>query len=143
MSVNKAILLGRLGADPELRFTPSGQAVCSMRLATNSVRKDKDGNRQEHTEWHRVTVWGQTGENCSKYLSKGREVYVEGEIRTRQYDDKQGVTRWATEVVARDVKFLGGGQGGGRRDDGMAPAPDGPPAGFGDSTGGGDDDVPF
>ena len=88
MSVNKAIIVGRLGADPELRFTPSGRAVANFNLATSSVWKDKSsGERKEDTQWHKIVVWGPQAETCGKYLQKGREVFVEGEIRTRNYDD--------------------------------------------------------
>lgn len=107
MSVNKIILVGRLGQDPELRQTNGGQPVCNFSIATDSVWKDKSGERQKRTEWHRVQVWGPQAEACEKYLAKGREVYIEGEIRSRKYDDKQGVEKTVVEVVARDVRFLG------------------------------------
>lgn len=111
-SVNKVILIGNLGADPELRYTPNGnRAVCSLRIATSDVFKDKAGANQERTEWHRVTVWGDQAENCNKYLSKGRSVYVEGRLQTRSWDDKDGNKRYSTDVVAERVKFLGGGGG--------------------------------
>ena len=142
MSVNKAIIVGRLGADPELRFTGSGRAVANFNLATDSVWTDKQsGEKKKATEWHKIVVWGPQAETCSKYLSKGREVFVEGEIRTRNYEDKEGIKRYITEIVARDVRFLGGrgdrdSQGGG--DFG---APSEPPGGFEET--GGDDDIPF
>lgn len=142
--VNKAIIVGRLGADPELRFTNAGRAVANFNLATSSVWKDKNsGERKEDTQWHKIVVWGPQAETCSKYLAKGREVFVEGEIRTRSYDDKDGNKRWITEIVARDVRFLGGrGQGdsggGGGGDYG---GPSEPPGGF--DEGPGDDDIPF
>lgn len=117
MSLNKAQIIGRLGKDPELRYTQSGRATTSFDLATDSVWKDREGQRQKHTEWHKVVVWGPQAEACAKYLAKGRQVYVEGEIRTRSYDDRDGVKRYVTEIVARDVRFLGGGDGGSRRDD--------------------------
>jgi single-strand DNA-binding protein len=143
MSVNKAIIVGRLGSDPELRFIPSGRAVANFNVATDSVWKDRDGNRQKQTEWHRIVVWGPQAETCSKYLSKGREVYVEGEIRTRSYDDKEGVKRYVTEIIARDVRFLGGAQAGGGRGAGRDDIPDvEPPGNFGGPDPG-DDDVPF
>jgi single-strand DNA-binding protein len=111
-SVNKVILIGNLGADPELRYTPTGnRAVCSLRIATSDVFKDKAGQNQERTEWHRVTVWGDQAENCNKYLSKGRSVYIEGRLQTRSWDDKHGNKRYTTDVVAERVKFLGGGGG--------------------------------
>ena len=111
-SVNKVILIGNLGADPELKYTPSSRALCNLRIATTDVFKDKGGQRQERTEWHRVTVWGDQAENCSKYLSKGRSVYVEGRLQTRSYD-KEGQKHYATDVVAERVVFLGSGGGGG------------------------------
>ena len=116
-SVNKVILIGNLGADPELKYTPSNRPVCNLSLATNEVFKDKTGQRQERTEWHRVTVWGEQAEHCSKYLGKGRSVYVEGRLQTRSWDDKEGKKRYSTDVVADRVVFLSGGdgQGGARR----------------------------
>jgi single-strand DNA-binding protein len=111
-SVNKVILVGNLGADPELKYTPSSRALCNLRIATTEVFKDKGGQRQEKTEWHRVTVWGEQAENCSKYLAKGRSVYVEGRLQTRSYD-KDGQKHYATDVVADRVVFLGSGGGGG------------------------------
>lgn len=109
-SVNKVILIGHLGADPELRYTPSGnRAVCNLRIATTEVYKDKNGQKQEQTEWHRITVWGDQAENCNKYLAKGRLIYVEGKLQTRSWDDKDGVTKYSTDVIAERVKFLGGG----------------------------------
>jgi len=110
-SVNKVILVGNLGADPELKYTPSNRAVCNLSVATNEVWKDKSGQKQEKTEWHRVNVWGEQAENCSKFLSKGRMVYVEGRLQTRSWDDKDGKKRYSTEVVADRVVFLGGGAG--------------------------------
>jgi single-strand DNA-binding protein len=107
-SVNKVILVGNLGADPELKHTPSNRAVCNLRIATAETWKDKGGQKQEKTEWHRVTVWGDSAENCSKYLTKGRSVYVEGRLETRSYD-KDGQKHYSTEVVAERVVFLGGG----------------------------------
>jgi len=111
-SVNKVILVGNLGADPELKYTPSQRALCNLRIATTEVFKDKGGQRQEKTEWHRVTVWGDTAENCNKYLAKGRSVYIEGRLQTRSYD-KDGQKHYATDVVADKVVFLGSGGGGG------------------------------
>ena len=143
-SVNKVILIGNLGADPELRYTPNGnRAVCSLRIATSDVFKDKAGQNQERTEWHRVTVWGDQAENCNKYLSKGRSVYVEGRLQTRSWDDKDGNKRYSTDVVAERVKFLGGAGGGGAAGGG---APGGGGAGGGGKKwggeGGGDDFAP-
>src|SRR4029079_8020640 len=111
-SVNKVILIGNLGADPELKYTPSSRPLCNLRIATTEAFKDKSGQRQERTEWHRVTVWGDQAENCSKYLSKGRSVYVEGKLQTRSYE-KEGQKHWATDVVAARVVFLGSGGGAG------------------------------
>jgi single-strand DNA-binding protein len=111
-SINKVILIGNLGADPELKYTPSSRALCNLRVATTEVFKDKTGVKQEKTEWHRVTVWGDQAENCSKYLSKGRSVYIEGKLQTRSYE-KEGQKHYATDVVADRVVFLGGGGGGG------------------------------
>jgi single-strand DNA-binding protein len=105
-SVNKVILLGALGADPELRFTPAGVAVCNFRMATSESFKDKDGQQQERTEWHTIVVWQKQGESCAKYLKKGSKVYVEGRLQTRSWDDKDGNKRYSTEVVASDVGFL-------------------------------------
>ncbi|HEY0250623.1 MAG TPA: single-stranded DNA-binding protein, partial [Kofleriaceae bacterium] len=96
--VNKVILVGNLGADPDMRYTPSGQGVCELRVATSESWNDKNGQRQERVEWHRIVVWGKRAEVCSKYLSKGRQVYVEGRIQTRTYDDKDGNKRYITEV---------------------------------------------
>ncbi len=146
--VNKVILVGNLGADPDMRYTPSGAGVCELRIATSDSWTDKNGQRQERTEWHRVIVWGKRAEVCAKYLSKGRQVYVEGRIQTRNYDDKDGNKRYITEVIANDVQFLGGGkEGGGARrgsdDSPPPPEPDfyGAPGGGG--GGGPDDDIPF
>ncbi|MDP2607224.1 MAG: single-stranded DNA-binding protein [Deltaproteobacteria bacterium] len=141
MSVNKVILVGNLGKDPEVRFTNSGSAVARLAVATSEVWNDRDGNRQERTEWHNVVVWGKQGEHCGQYLAKGRQVYVEGSIRTRSYDDKSGTKRYVTEVVAQRVQFLGGG--GGTR---LAQQAESAPADDTQSGGGQppiDDDVPF
>jgi len=105
-NLNKVMLIGRLGADPELKQTQGGQAVANLRVATTETWTDRDGQRQERTEWHRVTVWGKPAEACGKYLSKGRLVYVEGYLQTREYTDKDGAARKATDVVAREVLFL-------------------------------------
>ena len=136
MAINKAIIIGNLGVDPELRTTPQGASVCNFSVATNESWKDKDGTKHERVEWHRIIVWGKTGENCAKYLSKGREVYVEGRIQTRSWDDKDGVKRYTTEIVAQTVNFLGGGSGEGKSD-----RP--PPPSDGDMPSGADADIPF
>jgi single-strand DNA-binding protein len=142
--VNKVILVGNLGNEPELRTTPSGASVCEFRLATNESWTDKGGQRQDRTEWHRVVVWGKRAETCSKYLGKGRQVFVEGRLRTRSGEDKDGNKRYTTEVVANDVQFLGGGAGGGQgrtATDEPPPFADADFGGFGSS--GPDDDIPF
>jgi single-strand DNA-binding protein len=115
-SVNKVILVGNLGRDPELRYIQSGQAVANFSLATNEKWKDKDGNNQERTEWHRIVVWGKSAENCAQYLQKGRSVYIEGKLQTREWEDKEGSKRSTTEIVAQAVQFLGG-RGGTAGDD--------------------------
>lgn len=151
MSVNKAILVGNLGKDPEIRFTGTGRAVCKFPLATTTSWNDNDGQRQERTEWHNVIVWGKQGENCGKFLSKGRQVFVEGEIRSRSYDDKDGNKRYITEIIAQNVRFLGGGAGGGRGGAGGEPGwpEESGGGGGGMGMGGGgapatdDDDIPF
>lgn len=122
-----------------MRYTPSGQGVCELRLATSESWNDKNGQRQERTEWHRVVVWGKRAEICSKYLAKGRQVYIEGRIQTRNYDDKDGNKRYITEVIANDVQFLGGGGagGGGRGGGGGGGGRDEPPPDMGDFGGGG------
>ena len=141
MSVNKVILIGNLGKDPEVRYTTNGKAVARFSLATSDVWNDADGNRQERTEWHNVVVWGKQGETCAQYLAKGRQAYIEGSIRNRSYDDKNGQKRYITEIVAQRVRFLGGG--GGTR---VAPEAEGDTPGE-PSSGGqpppADDDVPF
>lgn len=107
-SVNKVILVGNLGRDPEVRFTPSGAAVANFSIATTEKWNNKQtGNPEERTEWHRIVVWGKLAELCKEYLSKGRSVYVEGRLQTRQWDDKDGNKRYTTEVVAQTVQFLG------------------------------------
>ena len=108
MTVNKAILIGNLGQDPEMRTTSSGLAIANLRLATSDRRKDRDGNWQDHTEWHTVTVFGKAAENVAKFCRKGKQLYVEGRIQTRKWEDKDGRDRWSTEIVADNVKFLGG-----------------------------------
>lgn len=113
--VNKVILIGNLGADPEMSYTQSGTAKASMRLATTEKWTDKEGSKQEHTEWHRVICWGRLAEICGEYLSKGRQIYVEGKVQTREWEDKEGNKRWTTEIVAFSMQMLGvkGGSGGG------------------------------
>ena len=128
-SVNKVILVGNLGRDIELRYTPGGAAVATLSLATTDVWNDKSGQRQEKTEWHRVVLWGKTAETLAEYLLKGRQIYVEGRLQTRQWDDRDGNKRYTTEIRADRVVLLGGrgsGGGGGQRSesqDQRAPAP--------------------
>ncbi len=116
--VNKVILIGNLGKDPELRTTSGGQSVASVTLATNEKFKDRDGNLQERTEWHNIVLWGRDAENVHKYCKKGKQLYVEGRLQTRKWQDKEGKDRYTTEIVAEMVKFLGGGQGGGGGEEG-------------------------
>jgi single-strand DNA-binding protein len=112
MTVNKAILVGRLGRDPETRYISSGQAVCNFNLATDETYKDKNGERQKRTEWHRIIVWGKLAEIAQQYLKKGSQIYVEGRIQTREWE-KDGLKRYTTEIVANSFKFLGGRSEGG------------------------------
>lgn len=131
-SVNKVVLLGRLGSDPEVRFTPGGQSVCNFRIATSESWNDKNGQRQERTEWTGIVVWGKLAELCGQYLKKGAQAYVEGKLQTREWE-KDGVKRYTTEVIAREVVFLGGKQGGGSRG----------PTQETEQDSGGSDDIPF
>ena len=158
-SVNKVILIGNLGRDPEVRYTPSGSAVCNLRIATTRTWKSRDtGERQEETEWHSVVLYDRQAEVAGEYLTKGRAVYIEGRLKTRKWQDKDGNDRYTTEVVADEMKMLGGregmggdegggGGGGYAREERSAPAAK-PPAskpaakpatGFDDM----DDDIPF
>jgi len=156
--VNKVILVGNLGKDPEVRYTSGGQAVANLRIATSRSWTDKQsGQRKEETEWHDVEVWGKQAEQCGEFLAKGRQVYVEGRLKTDAWDDKQsGQKRFRVKVVADTVRFLGGGAGGGARGGartgGQGGPPDdmgGPPPGFeepggnGGGGGGGGEDIPF
>jgi single-strand DNA-binding protein len=140
--INKAILIGNLGRDPELRYTAGGTAVANFTLATTeSWNNNKSGQREERTEWHRVVAWGRTAELCAQYLSKGRTVYIEGRIQSREWEDKEGQKRRTTEIVANTVQFLGGprGAGGGREagtGGGPGEEPEAPPAPA-------DEDIPF
>src|SRR4029079_7087635 len=129
--VNKVILVGNLGKDPEVRYTPGGQAVANFTIATNENWTDKQGQKQERTEWHKIVVWGKAAELCGEYLSKGRQVYIEGRLQTREWTNKEGAKQYTTEVVANPVGgvvFFGGGgceRGAGRgsgRSSGGAPA---------------------
>ncbi len=105
--VNKAIIVGRLGSDPEMKTVTSGQTVCRLSVATSENWTDRDGQKQERTEWHRVVVWGRMAEVCGQHLAKGRQVYLEGRLQTRSWEDPQGVKKYTTEIVASTVQFLG------------------------------------
>ena len=107
MSVNKAILVGRLGKDPETRFTSGGQAVATFNMATDSSYKDRNGERQKRTEWHRIKAWGKLAEIVQQYLKKGSLIFIEGRIETREWQDKEGVKRYTTEIVANEMRMLG------------------------------------
>lgn len=145
--LNRVILLGNLGADPELKMTSGGQAVLKMRLATSETYLDRNRVRQERTEWHNVVVWGKRAEALSKFLSKGSRLLIEGGIRTSSYEDRDGNKRYRTDIVANNVVLDGGGRGGrgGARED-SSPPDAGPRSGGGYDDadyGGGDDDIPF
>jgi single-strand DNA-binding protein len=143
-SVNKAILIGNLGTDVELRSTSGGQNVANFRIATNRVYTDRSGQKQEQTEWHNIVAWGRLAEICEQYLKKGDQVYIEGRIQTRSWEDQSGQQRWTTEVVAQEMTMLGGGGGGG-----MGRGRESSDVGPEESNGGPgtvqeeDDDVPF
>lgn len=140
MSLNKAMIIGRLGQDPEIRYTQSGTATGNFSLATSESWTDKSGNRQEKTEWHRIIVFGKQAENCAKYLKKGRQAYVEGRLQTREWEDRNGNKRTTTEIVAQTVQFLDSGNSGDSgRDSGGGSGE--PPANFDQSFN--DDDIPF
>ena len=146
-SVNKVILVGNLGRDAELRYTPGGAPVATLNMATTEVWNDKGGQRQEKTEWHRVVLWGKTAESLSEYLVKGKQIYVEGRLQTRKWEDKDGKERYTTEVRGDRVVLLGGGGGGGVRQQQRAAGAAGP-AGMDEPTGEPateltDDDIPF
>ncbi len=108
MSVNRVILVGRLGRDPEIRYTPGGQAVANFSVATDETFKDRNGERQKRTEWHRIVAWGKQAEIAQQYLKKGSLIYVEGRIQTRQWDDREGQKRTSFEIVANNFRMLGG-----------------------------------
>ncbi|MBX3646443.1 MAG: single-stranded DNA-binding protein [Rhodocyclaceae bacterium] len=147
-SVNKVIIVGNLGADPETRYAPSGDAICNIRVATTDTWKDKaTGEKKEATEWHRISFYGRLAEIAGQYLKKGSQVYVEGSLRTRKWQDKEGQDRYTTEIRADEMKMLGSRQGSGEappREREAAPAPSAgakkaPASSFGDM----DDDIPF
>ena len=139
--LNKVILIGNLGADPELRFTQGGQAVLNMRLATTSSFQNKSGERQERTDWHTVSLWGARAEGLHKILSKGKSIGVEGRIQYRSWEDRDGNKRWSTDIVANNVLLLGGSGGGRSMSDG--PGAGGPPADDFAGDNFSDDDIPF
>ena len=142
-SVNKVILVGNLGRDAELRYTPGGAAVATLNLATTEIWNDKEGQRQEKTEWHRVILWGKQAETLNQYLQKGKQIYVEGRLQTRQWDDKDGNKRYTTEVRGDRVVLLssGGGGGGGSRGGSMrSEMPQGGPDAVPELS---EDDIPF
>jgi single-strand DNA-binding protein len=133
--INKVILVGNLGADPEMRYTADGTAICRLRVATSRRYTDKQGNRQEETAWHRVDAWGKLAEICGQYLSKGRQVYIEGRLKYGSYE-KDGVKHYTTDIVAENMQMLGAG--GGRGEEREAEPAFGPPEG-----GPPEDDIPF
>jgi single-strand DNA-binding protein len=124
MSVNKVMVLGRLGQDPELKHTPTGASVCNFSMATTESWKDKAGTKQERTEWHKVVVWGKVADLCGQYLSKGKQAFVEGKLQTRSWENKEGVKMYTTEINAMSVQFIGGQSGDSTGDSGShKPAP--------------------
>ena len=141
--LNKVMLIGNLGRDPELRYTQNGQAVANFTLATNESWNNKSGEREERTEWHRIVVWGKQAEVARDYLAKGRQLFVEGRIQTREWEDKEGQKRFTTEVIASNFVMLGRRDGG----DGGPPGPSQDSGGSGSSgpvdPGAGGDDIPF
>ena len=141
--INKVILVGNLGADPELRYTPAGSAVATFNIATSESWKDKDGNPVERTEWHRIVVWSKLAEVAGEYLKKGSQIYVEGRLTTRNWQDKDGVKRYTTEVVAQNFLMLGRkADGGGGREAAEQPAPTEDSAAAPPPRGG-EEDLPF
>ena len=127
--INKVILIGNLGADPELKYTQSGIPVTTLSVATNERWKDKDGQQQEQTEWHRIVAWRQLAETCNEYLHKGSKVYVEGKLQTRKWQDQNGNDRYTTEIIANEMQMLDSrGAGQGASDFGQAAAPSAPQA---------------
>jgi len=140
-SLNKVMLIGHLGRDPEIRFMPSGKAVANFSMATTESWSDKDGNKEERTEWHRIVVFGKLAEICNQYLSKGRQVYIEGRLQTREWEDKEGNKRTTTEVVVSDMIMLGGrtdSEGNTRKKAAGKDAEAPPPNDYGK-----DDEIPF
>jgi single-strand DNA-binding protein len=135
-TINKVMLIGRLGADPQLKYTPSGRANVNFNLATNASWKDQEGNQQDRTDWHRIVAWGKLAEVIGEWLKKGSLVYIEGRLQTRNYDDNNGVKRYITEVVVTDMEMLGG------KGQGDSPAPEAP-ADMPDAGPEAEDDLPF
>lgn len=143
--INKVILLGHLGADPQLRYTPTGTMVCTLSLATNRRRKDAAGEYVDETEWHRIIVWAKSAEYCNNYLAKGSKVYIEGRLQTRKWKDQDGVERYTTEIVSEVLRGLDGrGKDGGGVQGGEEPGPPEPFGGLGGGLGGSTgEEVPF
>jgi single-strand DNA-binding protein len=154
--INKVILVGNLGDDPEVKYTQGGMAICTIRLATTSVRTDKDGQKQERTEWHRVKLFGRLGEIAGEYLRKGRQCYIEGSIRYEKYTGKDGAEKYSTDIIADEMQMLGGGGAGERTERPERSAPRSSGGGYGDQGDRGpkpgampvsedfaDDDIPF
>jgi single-strand DNA-binding protein len=139
-SINKVILIGHLGRDPDMRYLPSGDAVANLRVATAEVYKDRNGDKQEQTEWHSIAFFGKTAEVCGQYLKKGSQIYVEGSLRTRKWQDKDGNDRYTTEVRGDRMQMLGGKPAGGRAEDADQGDKSPPAAGAGAGI---DDDIPF
>lgn len=146
MSVNKAILIGRLGRDPEVRYMPNGEAVCNFSIATSETWKDQSGQKQERTEWHNITLYRRMAEVAGQYLKKGSQVYIEGRIQSRKYTGKDGIERTAYEIIGSEMKMLGGGNDGGQQNAQHTPpappsrqAPAAPAQPVDDI----DDDIPF
>ena len=159
-SVNRATLIGRLGKDPEMRYAPNGDAIANITLATSETWKDKSGEKQEHTEWHRISMFGRLAEIVGEYLKKGSLIYVEGRIQTRKWQDKDGQDRYTTEIIANEMKMLGSKPGGSNDTSydehdkgGSTPRTTGQPMGSGSATATSgakkaklddfDDDIPF
>ncbi len=139
--INKAILVGRLGKDPEVRYTPDGAMVTSFSLATDEQWKDKNGEKVQKTEWHRIVTFGKLAEICGNYLAKGKLIFIEGRIQTSSWDDKEGVKRYSTEIVASNMKMLDS-KGQGKSDESSQPQPEAPPS-HASSSNAPMDDVPF
>lgn len=140
-SLNKVMLIGNLGKDPELRYTQSGTAVATFSLATNESWTDKEGNKQDQTEWHRIVAWGKLAEICGQYLTKGNSIYLEGKLQTRSWEGSDGQTRYTTEIVMKDMVMLGGAKG-----DSSSfgpPPPEEPPAFIQNQAETTEDDIPF